>query len=300
MSKALYGFLTYPESINTENMKQWLSETLNVEWACCLHDKDLTKEGKPKKPHVHWLIGYEKSRKSIKDLLKIFASRWYYTPTEKVTVAPEFLENFVNSLSAEGVELPPLPPSADLPVKNVVKPLVTRFIQMNSSQGAEDYLEHKNSPEKYQYSGLSEHSEFWRISDYLTYQEKRQSKKLDSASEIAQLLQYIRKNQIHDYVCLLDALAVDSPELLSLAFQKAYSVEKYLASWKLSDKLKDLQAENERLREDLDYYKVEIEHLEDYQQEITNLQNIIEKNAVKMAEMGIVYREITGENPDIE
>lgn len=300
MSKALYGFLTYPESINTEEMKQWLSETLQVEWACCLHDKDVTKDGNLKKAHVHWLIGFEKSRKSIKDLLKVFASRWYYILSEPVSVDSGTVENFVNLLTAEGVEVPPLPPSPSLPAENTAKPLVTRFIQMNSSQGAEDYLEHKNSPEKYQYSGLSEHSEFWRISDYLTYQEKRQSKKLDSASDIAQLLQYIRKKQICDYVTLLDALTVDSPELLSLAFQKAYSVEKYLCGWKLSDKLEYLQSENKRLQEDLDYYKVEIERLEDYQQEITNLQNIIEENAVKMAEMAVIYREITGENPDLE
>lgn len=314
MAKALYGFLTWTESINTEDMKQWLTDTLQVEWACCLHDKDVHKDGTLKKPHVHWLIGYEKSRKSIKDLLKIFFSRWHYTPTREVKADPEFLENFVSSLSAEGVGLPPLPPSASLPVENVVKPLVTRFIQMNSSQGAEDYLEHKNQPEKYQYSGLSEHSEYWCITDYLTYQEKRESKKLNSASEIAQLLQYIRKNRIYDYVALLDALALDTPELLGLAFQKAYSVEKYLGSWDLYDRLKNSEMEVEKLKEALayqkelnehqqeflDYYKNEIEKLEGYQQEISHLQNVVEENAVKMAEMRISYIDVTGENFDVD
>lgn len=300
MSKALYGFLTWTESIDTEEMKQWLTDTLQVEWACCLHDKDVHKDGTLKKPHVHWLIGYEKSKKSIKDLLKIFASRWFYYPVETVTADRKSLEDFVNSLTAEGVKLPPLSPSASLPIGSTVKPLVTRFIQMNSSQGAEDYLEHKNSPEKYQYSGLSECSEFWCVSDYLTYQEKRQSKKLDSAGDISQLLKYVREKQICDYVSLLDALTVDSPELLSLAFQKAYSVERYLHSWKLADRLREFQEENKQLRNDLSYYKTEIERLEDYQQEITHLKNVIEENAVKMAELEIYYRDSTGENPDIE
>lgn len=307
MSKALYGFITYPESINTEEMKQWLSETLGVEWACCLHDKDVTKDGTPKKPHVHWLIGFEKSKKSIKDLLKIFASRWYYVASESLPVNREEVEKFVNCLTVEGVEVPSIPALPSVEVGTVSKPLVTRFIQMQSAQGSEDYLEHKNQPEKFQYTGLSEHSEFWCISDYLTYQEKRQSKKLDSASDIAQLLQYIRKNRIHDYVALLDSLATDTPELLGLAFQKAYSVEKYLGTWDIYDRLKNSEMEVEKLKETLasqkeylDYYKTEIERLEDYQQEITHLQNVIEENAVKMAELSIVYREITGENPDIE
>ena len=283
MAKALYGFITYPESIDTEFMKQWLSDTLNVEWACCLHDKDVYKDGKPKKPHVHWLIGFEKSKKSIKELLKIFASRWYYVPLESVLVNREDVEKFVNFLTVEGVETPPVPDSPAVELGNVAKPLVTRFLQMYSAQGAEDYLEHKNQPEKAQYVGLSEHSEFWDVNNYLTYSEKRNAKKEESAGEIIQLLQYIRKNQIIDYVSLLDSLAENAPGLLSLAFQKSYSIDKYLMNWKMVDRYKQMIHENGDMKAKINW-----------------LERTVENQAVKLAEAGIIYQEYTGENPDVD
>lgn len=161
MAKALYGFITYPESINTEDMEKWLNETLQVDWKRCLHDKDVTKEGKPKKAHVHWLIGFEKSAKAIKELLKIFASRWYYIPHEIQPIEQKFIngipEDVRNQMQGKS--------GAEICTTLEAKPLVTRFLQMRSSEGADDYLEHLNQPEKASYKGCSVASEFWDVNN---------------------------------------------------------------------------------------------------------------------------------------
>lgn len=251
MSKALYGFITYPESINTEDMAKWLDETLKVDWKRCLHDKDITKEGKPKKAHVHWLIGYEKTAKSIKDLLKVFASRWFYVPSETFPIEEKFLdgmpENIRNQIHDETV--------AEICTSAETKPLVSHFVQMRSSKGAEDYLEHLNQPEKVSYKGCSVASEFWDINNYLTYTEKRAQKRFEKSGQVAELLAIIKKAECHNFADMLDFLSENSPQLLAYAFEKSYSVEKYMHSNDdrkeilfLREKSLDLQAQNDDLQ----------------------------------------------------
>ena len=67
-----------------------------------------------------------------------------------------------------------------------------------------------------------------------------------------------------------------------------------------SESIGALNAEIKQLREDLDYLKPEIQKLEDYQQEITNLQNIIFELTEQNGSLAFEYLEQTGENPCIE
>lgn len=294
MSKALYGFLTYPESIETETMKQWLTETLNVDWKYCLHDKDVQEDGKtPKKPHVHWLIGYEKSAPSIKELLKIFFARWYYQVTETIIPFGDDVENFINAIPENVprgtfenccVEIP----------KGEVKPLIPKIIQMRSAQGAEDYLEHKNQPEKAQYTGLSVESEFWDVDKYLTYLEKRAQKRNQSSSEVAALLGACRQSGAKDYPEFMDWLSENMPDALGLAFQKAYSVEKYLNFRPLSEENRQLRKENAQLLDELSLKDMQVAGL---QAELKQVYEYVENLQEKFSSLGLEYTELTGESP---
>ena len=293
MAKALYGFLTYPESIETEAMQQWLSDTLDVDWKYCLHDKDVQKDGKtPKKPHVHWLIGYEKSAPSIKELLQIFFARWYYQPTEEIPPS-DGVENFVNAIpenvshgTVENIRL-------EIP-KGEAKPLIPKIIQMKSAHGAEDYLEHKNQPEKAQYIGLSVESEYWDVGKYLTYLEKRAQKRNESSSEVAALLGACRQSGAKDYPEFMDWLVENMPDALGLAFQKAYSVEKYLNFRPLSEENRQLREENAQLLDELSIKDMQVSGL---QAELKQVYEHVEKLQEKFASLGLEYTELTGEPP---
>lgn len=294
MAKALYGFLTYPESIETEAMKQWLTETLDVDWKYCLHDKDVQKDGKTlKKPHVHWLIGYEKSAPSIKELLKIFHARWNYQAAETIIPFDNDVENFINAIpenvpcgTSENccVEIP----------KGEVKPLIPKIIQMHSAHGAEDYLEHKNQPEKAQYTGLSIESEFWDVDKYLTYVEKRAQKRNQSSSEVAALLGACRQSGAKDYPEFMDWLSENMPDALGLAFQKAYSVEKYLNFRPLSEENRQLRKENAQLLDELSLKDMQVSGL---QAELKKVYAYVENLQEKFASLGLEYTDLTGEPP---
>lgn len=293
MAKALYGFITYPESINTDDMAKWLDETLQVDWKRCLHDKDVTKEGKPKKPHVHWLIGYDKSARTIKDLLKIFASRWYYVPCETFSADAKFInaipENVREHLENDS--------EGEICTTSNTKALVTRILQMRSSEGAEDYLEHLNQPEKASYKGLSVASDFWDVNNYLTYNEKRAQKRTEKGNQVAELLRMIKVSECHNFSALMDYLAENNSQLLSLAFEKSYAVEKYMKTNddrnqinELHRKSLDLQAQNDDLQAQNDDLH---ELLKEKQQIIDSL---CEKYACVLDEFILE----SGENPDVE
>lgn len=295
MAKGLYGFITYPESIPTEGMQKWLESVLEVDYAYCLHDKDVNKDGKPKKEHVHWLIGYETGATTIKKLLKLFASRWFYYSSESVETSPEFVASIPDFAEVDrnvrAVEIP----------TGEAKPLIPRIVQMRSSQGAEDYLEHKNQPEKAQYTGQAHYSELWDVSKYLTYTEKRQAKKTDTSAEISLLLKTIHNSKARDYPALLDYLVEKAPELLPLAFQKAYAVEKYC-------RFRDVSEENAILRKDLACVQrgnaglsAQISVLEKRNTELNaenrELRAEIERLQEKFASLALCYTEETGESP---
>ena len=293
MAKALYGFITYPESISTEDMEKWLTETLNVDWKRCLHDRDVTKDGKPKKPHVHWLIGYEKTAKSIKELLKIFASRWFYVPRETYPIDQKFINAIPKDVRNQIQEKS----DAEICTTLEAKPLVTRILQMRSSEGAEDYLEHLNQPEKASYKGLSVASELWDVNNYLTYTEKRAQKRIEKGSQVAELLRTIKESGCHNFSELMDFLSENAPQLLGLAFEKSYAVEKYMKanddrgqiltlqrkSLDLQAKCDDLQAQNDAL-----HYLVR------------EKQQIIDSLCEKYACVVDAFIYETGENPDVE
>lgn len=294
MSKALYGFITYPESIETEDMKQWLTETLEVDWKYCLHDKDVQKDGKtPKKPHVHWLIGYEKAAPSIKELLKIFHARWNYQAVETVIPFGDDVENFVNAIpenvprgTCENVRL-------EIP-KGEIKPLVAKIIKMVSSHGADDYLEHKNQPEKAQYTGLSVASEYWDVDKYLTYAEKRAQKKNTANYDVAELLAACRESKTHDFPELIDWLCKYAPDSLALAFQKAYSVEKYMNFRPISEENRQLREKNRQLSDDLFTKEMQVAGL---QAELKQVYEYVENLQEKFSSLGLEYTELTGESP---
>lgn len=293
MAKALYGFITYPESIDTEDMAKWLDEVLQVDWKRCLHDRDLQKDGTPKKPHVHWLIGYEKSARSIKDLLKIFASRWHYVPCETFSAD----EKFINSIPDSVREHLGNVSDAEICTTFEAKPLVTRFLQMRSSEGAEDYLEHLNQPEKASYKGCSVASEFWDVNNYLTYTEKRAQKRTEKGNQVAELLATIKKSECHNFSELMDFLSENSPQLLGLAFEKSYAVEKYMRTnddrnqiLALHRKSLDLQAQNDDLQAQND----------DLQRLLKEKQRIIDTLCEKYACVIDEFILESGENPDVE
>lgn len=293
MAKALYGFITYPESINTEDMEKWLTETLQVDWKHCLHDKDVTKEGKPKKPHVHWLIGYEKKTKSIKELLKVFASRWFYVSRETFSIEQKFIngmpEDVRNQMQGKS--------DAEICTTLEAKPLVTRFLQMYSSEGADDYLEHLNQPEKASYKGQSVASEFWDINNYLTYTEKRAQKRTEKGNQVAELLKTIRESKCHNFSELMDFLSETSPQLLGLAFEKSYAVEKYM--WSNDQKQENVSLKRQCL--DLLTQKDDLQaEIDDLQALLKEKQQIIDSLCEKYACVVDAYTYETGENPDID
>jgi predicted transcriptional regulator len=293
MAKALYGFITYPESIDTDDMAKWLDETLQVDWKRCLHDKDVTKEGKPKKAHVHWLIGFEKSAKAIKELLKIFASRWYYIPHDSQPIEDKFYNRIPENVREHLQKVP----DAEICTTLEAKPLVTRFLQMRSSEGAEDYLEHLNQPEKASYKGLSISSEFWDINQYLTYAEKRAQKRTEKGNQIAELLATIRSTKCHNFSELMDFLSENSPQLLGLAFEKAYAVEKYMVSNDQRHEIVSLNRQCLDLLAQKDDLQAEIDDLHALLKE---KQQIIDSLCEKYACVVDAYTYETGENPDIE
>ena len=62
MSKCVYSFVSYPESSDFQEITEGLYK---LGWDCfCvspLHDKDVTEDGTPKKPHYHWIVGFQKT-----------------------------------------------------------------------------------------------------------------------------------------------------------------------------------------------------------------------------------------------
>lgn len=66
----VWGFLAYPESIRPDWI-EFLTDELNLVWACSpLHDADIDKDGKPKKPHYHCVMVFDgkKSYSQIKEI----------------------------------------------------------------------------------------------------------------------------------------------------------------------------------------------------------------------------------------
>lgn len=73
MSKCVYAFLTYPESCDTIALTTRLSEMGYSFAHSPIHDKDLLSEPLGdqiyKKPHVHWLVGFESKPPKVNDFV---------------------------------------------------------------------------------------------------------------------------------------------------------------------------------------------------------------------------------------
>lgn len=66
----VWGFLAYPESI-CPDWVEFLTDELNLVWCCSpLHDSDIDKDGKLKKPHYHCALVFDgkKSYSQIKEI----------------------------------------------------------------------------------------------------------------------------------------------------------------------------------------------------------------------------------------
>lgn len=68
--KRIYAFLSYPESSNACEIADSMRK---VGWDFArspLHDRDKHKDGTQKKPHYHWLVGFEKDPPRAKDFIE--------------------------------------------------------------------------------------------------------------------------------------------------------------------------------------------------------------------------------------
>lgn len=291
MSKALYGFITYPESIKTEEMQNFL-ESRKFDFAYCLHNKDVHKDGTPKKGHVHWLVGFEKKALSVKEMLLLFGSRFYIDVTEKQSI-PEEMQNLTEAVSGFR------PPAEYEMPTGERKPLITHLEIMRSSQGSEDYLEHKNNPEKADYSGKAYYSQYWDISSYFTYEEKRRMKRAERSADYAGLYKLISElpETVRSFNSLLAFIVEKSPDLLPLAIDKAYAVEKLLKSRNTDLIILTLSNENKKLQEENAVIQAENQRLKEENDRLQeSIFDLTEQNGILFSE----YLEQTGENPTIE
>lgn len=235
-SKALYSVVAYPESADILHVVgTFLGAGAQCMWI--LHNKDIKKDGTPKKPHWHIAVGWAKR-----------APDW-----EKFT---EILDETGHGLGDHGALCPsklrhPYDPECAR-VKGSVNQLIDYFLHRDPKSIAAG---------KYVYSEVDDLkvSEKWDGESYQTYTEKRANAKnireddrAEKVTDCTELFNIIRTYDFTEYCQLVDFLQSQRPELLGGLLVNCYAVKSYLDSYRCysiheqDDQVKRLTAQIKR------------------------------------------------------
>lgn len=214
MSKIVYHCLSYPDSSDIEEIKSALDAR---EWDYCispLHDKDVYKdttenhkEGDFKKAHYHIMVGFAKSPPDYKT--------WSQSMRDLGCVPPP--------TGSQGIVQDP--------------------------ETEQEYFDHTDDkslsdPSKATYNPDDRvFSVNWNVQKYITYLDKRKSKKDDSSSDISFIYSAIIDNDISDFNSLFLFIQKNQPSLLSVVSSRAYCFNTILRE----RRMKKLDFSNERI-----------------------------------------------------
>ena len=211
MSKAVYRFISYPESSNVEDIKKAL-DVSGYDWALSpLHDMDKKDDGSPKKPHYHWLLGFEKQLPG------------YF-----------FLSEFLRSL---GCVVPPAREfKCNMPEDDF------NYLSHNT-QNCVIKGKHIYNKEDVVVS------ENWDLSKYTTYTQKRISKTSSSAASVVEVLGLINEHHLYSLVDLVDWCMNENQELLGVISNKGAFFVAYIKDLCfVNEKIENLNNELDRYK----------------------------------------------------
>ena len=235
--KVLWCVMAYPDSSDLQTVLDTLTGA-GAEYCYCIHDSDKNKNGEPLKPHTHIMCGWATGAPSWARFVEMLKSCGAVCPGKRGKYDPD---------SAE----------------------------VHDPERAEEYLEHRDpgavKAGKYDYTGKAVYSEGWHLPDYLTYTQKRdtrrairQEEKTEKVQACTRLFDVIVRENITEYCTLVDYLRASDPDLLGELVSNCYPVKAYLDSLRgfnatvskdreqsLLKEIRDLRAENERLRHEL-------------------------------------------------
>lgn len=230
--KALWEVISYPDSSNLDNVLDTLRGAgAKCHW--CTHD-----DPRETKVHTHIMCGWDKKAPTWAEFVEILKSCGAVCPGERGSYDPT---------SAE----------------------------VHDPCTAEKYQEHDDPKSiaagKPSYKGKAHCDEAWNVTEYQTYTEKRSTmrsirkeEKIEKVQACTRLFDVIVRESITEYCTLVDYLRSSDPELLGELVSNCYPVKAYLDSLRgfnatiskerekdLLKQIRDLRAENERLRHEL-------------------------------------------------
>lgn len=198
-NKGIWNIVEYPESYNLENaLLFWRSAGASCMWT--LHDKDLDKDGKPKKPHYHISLGWSKGFPTYKKLC-----------------------DMIRASDPDGT---PFIPKLDLCRAD------------GNGDQQEDYQLHRDERSKkagkYRYPDSDCHKDSdWNPADYERAEDRRKASsdnaKAEKAHDFAFAVQVAKENDIGEFADLVDFYTDNGLDVGSLV-SVAYPVKAYLDS----------------------------------------------------------------------
>ena len=211
MSKAVYRFISYPESSNVEEIKQAL-DIACYDWALSpLHDKDLHDDGSQKKPHYHWLIGFEKKLPSYSELKDFLHSIGCVVP---------LVQDFKCNIPQDDFD----------------------YLSHNTKNCV---LKHKHIYNK----DDVQVSENWDISKYTTYTQKRMSHTSMNSASVVEVIGLINEQHLYSLVDLVDWCMNNNPELLGIISNKGAFFVSYIKDLNYTnEKIENLNNELDRYK----------------------------------------------------
>lgn len=187
MAKKVYKFLSYPESSNVDEIETALN-SVGFSWVHSqVHDKDVNADQLPKKPHFHWLVGFEKNPPSYTEL-----------------------KRFISEL---GGVLPPARDAVEKYVDDAIK-YMPHDTENARAQGKAQY-------------GEPVFSDSWDTDNFTTYTDKRAAKSAAASVEIGEVLALLKDHRLFSTRQACDWLCENRPELLSVYASKTYFFEHY-------------------------------------------------------------------------
>lgn len=235
--KALFEVIAYPDSSDLQKVLNVLTGA-GAQYHYCTHDSCVDKDGNPIKTHTHILCGWSCGAPDWAQFVEILKSCGAVCPGERGRYDPESAKVY-------------------------------------DSERADQYLEHRDPKSveagKHDYTGKSVYSEGWRLSDYVTYNEKRKQAKqcrdddkAERAEDCKVLFDLISDHGITEYCTLVDLLRSTNPDLLAALISNAYPVKSYIDSKRgyeravMMERERELLKENRELKQEIKRLKQEI------------------------------------------
>lgn len=129
-------------------------------------------------------------------------------------------------------------------------------------EGIENYLDHNEQPNKFQYSDTDKHQtddfaiELYQKED-AAREKRRQAKKQAKRDDVSAVFQAVMESKLDEWCCVTDWILKEHPEMFGTLFENAFPIKSYLDSLRASHKrrnaydeeIKDLTEMVEKLRE---------------------------------------------------